>query len=122
MRARNRTVPAGFKVVGTILIIVFPLVIAMVIRPYVAPRPSAEDFVAVFAVVAAGGQAGLIVRRWGNMSMGRLLFDMVLSAVLGAVSYGVVDLAVRRGGGPVDPSLIAVIVGYVLAIWSGQNG
>jgi len=44
----------------------------------------------------------------------------VLAGAFGIISFFVVQLAVHRGGGSVNPSLLAVITAYLLAVWSGQ--
>jgi hypothetical protein len=80
------------------------------------------DFALVFFLVSLAAQAGLIVRRWGNIRILVLLVDLLLAAVAGLVSYEVLLVAVRRGGAMVNPSLIAVILAYLLALWSGQRG
>jgi uncharacterized membrane protein len=121
MNARERPAPRAAKILGTVLILVLPWVAVDEIRlrlPQVMPW---AEFIAVFGLVTIAAQLGLIIRRWGKIKIWAVVLDVLLAAAAGAVSYGVVDLAVRRGGGRVDPSLIAVFLSYVLAIWSGQN-
>ncbi|MDA8204491.1 MAG: hypothetical protein M0Z36_00330 [Thermaerobacter sp.] len=121
MRPRAWSSPGWLRGFGTVLIVGLPIAVAANVQRYLHGRTSLVDYVIIFLFVALGAQAGLMVRRWGNMSLWRFLLDLVLSAILGAVSYGVVEMAVRQGGGPVDPSLVAVFMAYLLAIWSGQN-
>lgn len=122
MRPVRRSGSRWLRALGTLLIIVLPLVLATQIRPYETAHATLLDFVLVFFLVALAAQAGLMVRRWGNIRILRLLFDLVLSAVAGVVAYAVLFIAMRRGGGPVNPSPIAVILAYLLALWSGQHG
>lgn len=109
------------KALGILLMVVLPLVIASELHTVVRLAIAPADYALVFLSVSAGGQFGLIVRRWGNINLWVLLLDLLLSGVAGVISYAVVDLAVRRGGAMVNPALLAVIMAYVLVIWSGQH-
>lgn len=122
MSAQGRTVPLGAKIAGTVVIIVLPWVAAAVAgRDF--PHPfSALGYTAVFLLVSVAAQFGLVLRRWGKIRVWPLLYDLVVAVVAGAISFGVVNIAARRGGGPVDPSLVAIVLAYLLAIWSGQSG
>lgn len=121
MRGRTRHVPGIIRAVGTLILIVLPLVVATALKGFAGTQASVLADVVVFLIVGASAQLGLIVRRWGNINLGRLVFDLALLAVAGGLSWVVVDIAVKRGGGPVDPFLIAVIMAYLLAMWSGQH-
>lgn len=121
MRERASQAPGLARVVGTLAIIVLPLVVVWDVRSYVSIHATLPMYAMLFLLVSLVAQLGLIVRRWGNINLGRFLFDLALSVVAGAVSWGVVHAALHRGGGPVDPSLVAAIFAYILAIWSGQH-
>lgn len=121
MRGQETPVPWLVKAVGVILIVGLPVAVVAEVHLRVRIVNTPGDFALLFLLTAAGGQMGLVVRRWGRISMGRLLLDLALALVAGLVSYGVADLAVRRGGGQIDPSLVAVLLAYVLTIWSGQQ-
>lgn len=120
MRSRARQTGRWLRWLGSTIIVVGPLVVASHLAP-LSRLPHPIAFVAAFIFVGLAAQLGLIVRRWGNINIGRLLFDALLLAVTGVVAWVVVDLAIRRGGGPVDSSLLAVIMAYLLALWSGQH-
>lgn len=122
MRSARREVSPWIRGLGTLLIIVLPLVMVMGIRPYETVHASVTDFALVFFLVSLAAQAGLIVRRWGNIRILLLVIDLLVSAAAGIVSYEVILMAMRRGGGMVNPSLVAVILAYLLALWSGQRG
>jgi hypothetical protein len=122
MRAMRAVVSPWIRALGTLLIVVLPLLMVVAIRPYETVHASLMDFALVFFLVSLAAQAGLIVRRWGNIRILVLLVDLLLAAVAGLVSYEVLLVAVRRGGAMVNPSLIAVILAYLLALWSGQRG
>lgn len=109
------------KILGLLLIIVLPWVAVVEIRFRMPRSLSAVDSVLVFLLVTLAAQIGLVVRRWGRIKVWTILLDLLLAVVAGAGSYAVVDLAVRRGGGHVDPFVVAVFMSYVLAIWSGQR-
>jgi hypothetical protein len=113
-------VPGLAKAFGTLCIVLLPLVAVAVLRHYVPTVTSALQFAMVFVLVVAAAQLGLVLRRWGRISLWRIFLDVLLSAVAGVVTYAVVGLAVRRGGGAVDPTLVAVIMAYILTIWSDQ--
>ncbi len=121
MRQRPVRVPGLARVVGTLAIIVLPLAVVWEARAYDTLHATLPVYAILFLLVTLVAQLGLIMRRWGNINLGRFLFDLALSVVAGAVSWGVVHVAVHRGGGPVDPSLVATIFAYILAIWSGQH-
>ena len=121
MRARPAPAPGMARVIGTLAIIVLPLAVVWEVRAHVSVQAALPVYAILFLLVSLAAQLGLIVRRWGNINLGRFLFDLALSVVAGAVSWGVVHVAVHRGGGPVDPSLVAAIFAYILAIWSGQH-
>lgn len=121
MRQRPARAPGLARGVGTLAIIVLPLAVVWEVRAYVSIHATLPVYALLFLIVSLVAQLGLILRRWGNINLGRLLFDLGLSVVAGAVTWGVVHVAVHRGGGPVDPSLVAAIFAYILAIWSGQH-
>ncbi|MCL5116800.1 MAG: hypothetical protein M1272_06590 [Firmicutes bacterium] len=121
MRVRAQRAPAWARILGTALIVVLPLLVASVAKGFISAPASLAAYPVLFLIVGAGPQLGLIVRRWGNINVGRLFFDLGLLVVAGLVAWVVVNIAMHRGGGPVDPSLIAVIMAYLLAIWSGQH-
>lgn len=113
--------PRWARVLGTLIIVILPLAVIAAFSSYVHHRSSVMVYAMLFLLVGASAQFGLVVRRWGNMAIDRLLFDLVLTGIGSVISWGVVDLAMRRGGGPVDPSLLAVIMAYLLTMWSGQH-
>ncbi len=121
MRARSRDGFPLAKVLGTILIIVLPVIIVSQIRSYISGAATISEFALSFLLTSLGAQAGLVVRRWGKMRLGMLLLDLLLATAAGAVSFGVVRLASAQGGGAVDPALVAIVMAYLSAIWSGQN-
>jgi len=121
MRHSTPVTSGWLRTIGSILIVVLPLVLVSKLDSRIHVYASVLGYAALFLVVGAAAQVGLIVRRWGKINIGRLFFDLGLFIVGGVVVWGVVNLAMRRGGGPVDPSLIAVIMAYILAIWSGQH-
>lgn len=75
---------------------------------------------AVFLLATLAAQLGLIVRRWGNIRVSALFSNLVLSAVAAGAYWVVVMAAVRRGGGAVDPTIVALFTSYLLAVWSGH--
>lgn len=121
MRPQPRPVPGSVKILGSLIIVVLPLIMVTAIHSYVRSQATLPSYAVVFLLVALGAQAGLILRRWGNINIGRLIFDLMLAVIAGVLSWLVVGVAIRRGGGPVDPSLVAVIMAYILAAWSGQH-
>ncbi|NMP20930.1 hypothetical protein [Sulfobacillus harzensis] len=121
MRARSTHAPGWIRILGSVMIVMLPVVAASLLHASRASWPTPLVFVLTFLVVGLAAQLGLIVRRWGNINIGRLLFDALLLAVSGLIAWAVVDIAMHRGGGPVDPSLVAIIMAYILAIWSGQH-
>ncbi len=121
MRSRAPKSATWLRWLGSLIIIVGPLVVASHIRVPLSQLPQPIAYVLAFLFVGLVAQLGLVIRRWGNISIGRFLFDGLLLAVTGMIAWVVVDLSIGRGGGPVDSSLLAVIMAYLLAVWSGQH-
>ena len=121
MRPVPGPAPGWARLLGTIAIVVLPVLAAVKVRGYLSHGPAAAQDAAIFLLAALGGQFGLILRRWGKINGWRLVFDVLLAAAAGLIVYGVEGLARRQGGGPVDPSLVAVILAYILAVFSGQQ-
>jgi len=120
VRTAGGSVPWLAKFFGTVLILGLPLTALFLVQPHLPSLAGAADYAVVFGLPTAGVQLGLIVRRWGRIIVWRLFFDTGLAAVLGIISFFVVQLAIQRGGGSVDPSVLAIITAYLLAVWSGQ--
>lgn len=114
-------VSGWIRFLGTVLIIILPLLVASALHGSLASLPGPVRFGGAFLLVGIAAQVGLIVRRWGKIEITRLLFDILLLLVAGVLAWVVTDVAVHRGGGAVDPSLLAVIMAYLLALWSGQH-
>lgn len=122
MRPRTLRAPALARAVGTVLIVVLPLLaLSWTHQMVVLPVNALPTYVLVFMVAGVAAQLGLVIRRWGIIRVSRLLFDVGLLVAGGVVSWLVVHVALARGGGAVDPSLIALIMAYLLAMWSGQH-
>ena len=121
MRAKTHDRSSWVRFLGTLFVIVLPIVVVSNIQSHLKNPATIWSFILSFLLVSLGAQAGLILRRWGKIRLGQLLLDLSLALVAGGASFGVVRLAVARGGGAIDPSLVAVVMAYLLVIWSGQG-
>lgn len=118
MRTRRRSVPWGMKLLGSLVIIVVPLMLVGVLRAHMAAH-GLVTYLGWFLVLSIAAQIGLILRRWGNITVGKVVFNIGLAVAAAVVSWLVVSIALKRGGGPVDPSVVALILAYLLTVWSG---
>lgn len=121
MRSTVVRTPGWLKIIGTIMIIVLPLLVVSRLGPFIHSNASPVGYALLFLVVGAAAQLGLVLRWWGRLNVVRLLFDMGLVVVGGVLVWAVSYVAYQRGGGLVDPALVAVIMAYLVAIWSGQH-
>lgn len=101
---------------GTVAIIVLPIVV-LFLGQRVEVSSSLIDFVLLFLLAVVGVELGLTLRRWGNLYISHVVGDLAIALAGGVLSWGVMQLAVRRGGGPVDPAMMAVAMAYVIALW-----
>ena len=121
MRAEEQDRTGWAKVLGALLSVLLPIIIVARIGSDIAGTPTLPHYALSFVLVSLGAQAGLVVRRWGKIRLWRVFFNVLLALIGGMVSFGVVQLAISRGGGPVDPSFVALAMAYLLAVWSGQD-
>lgn len=108
MRGLRRAVSA----LGTILLVVLPVVGAMAV-PHVQPLVYIG---LVFVVAVALGHVGLTLRR-GYVDPLAWLQDLGIAVLMAAGVVAAERLTGRVGGGPVDPSLLAVLGTYLLLAW-----
>ena len=107
-----RGIRCGLSVLGTILLVVLPVVGALAV-------PQGEPFLyigLVFVVAVAMGHVGLSVKR-GYLDPLAWLQDLGIAVLMAAGVVAAERLTGRVGGGPVDPALLAVLGTYLLLAW-----
>ncbi len=108
MRAARR----GVSALGTVLLVVLPVAGALSV-----PRVDPLLYVGlVFVVAMALGHVGLALRR-GYVDPLAALQDLGIAVLMAAGVVAAQHLTSGVGGGPVDPSLLAVVGTYLLLAW-----
>lgn len=107
-----RGIRRGLSVLGTICVVVLPVVGALAV-PHVT---SLLHIGLVFVVAVAMGHVGLSVKR-GYLDPLAWLQDLGIAVLMAAGVVAAERLTDRVGGGPVDPSLLAVLGTYLLLAW-----
>ncbi|MCY0899674.1 MAG: hypothetical protein OWU33_12215 [Firmicutes bacterium] len=121
MRGRYHAVPYPLRILGSLIVVVLPWVLVAAATTHRLSTMPFFQTLLVFLLATIAAQVGLIVRRWGSIRITALVTNAVLS-IVAAAAYGVVTmLALRRGGGPVHPGVVALFTAYLLAVWSGHH-
>jgi hypothetical protein len=103
---------AVWRFFGFLLIVALPLLVAT----YPWPLAGLERYLAVFALALTAAHVGLVVRA-GFWDWVRWIQDLAVAVLMAAGAYLAVHAALRAGGGPVDPALLAVLGAYGLIAW-----
>ena len=101
---------------GVILAVLLPLLGVLEVRRWVAVEAMPIRFVVPFLVAITLGHLGLAFRQ-GLWEPILWLRDLLIGLLMGMGAWAVVMVAVRSGGGPVDPTIVALMGSYLLLAW-----
>jgi hypothetical protein len=91
-----------------------------VVLARLALMPGLPGFVEAFVAAILAAHAGLTVRQ-GVVDWMRWTQDTATAALMAGAAWVAVHLAVRAGGGGVDPALLAALGTYLLLLWPAVN-
>ncbi len=115
MRARaKKQRPLLVRLTGSALTIVLPVIFAMR-WPGSVTRP--DTFLALFAGTAVSVELGLWIRNLGARPWSAIAEDLAIALLAALLTWGSIEVAALRGGGPVSARLVAVLTAYALACW-----
>lgn len=103
---------------GALLIIVAPVLALLGTDRLWGTAIGPYGYLRDFVVAIVFSQLALIVKRAGQRpGPARLAQDGMVAVVASLGTWMAVRLSAMRGGGPVDPSFLALLASYILVLW-----
>jgi hypothetical protein len=107
---------AGVRGLGSVLAALLPL--AVLVR--LPLQPGLPGYLEAFWAAMTAAHFGLVVRQRA-VDWIRWLQDLATGACMAGGAFLAVHLALRAGGGGVDPALLAALGTYLLMLWPAVN-